>query len=123
QQRRPGDAQARAAIRLRHGDAKPTVGRASLMQPRRKLAALVVREPIVGVELLTELGDRLADPFLLRREGKIHQLATPLRRSSAISPSSKPSSTSTSRECSPSAGVPRRISPPRRPFAQTGNLA
>src|SRR5262245_11896352 len=47
----------------------------------------------------------------------------PLLTKPAISPSSKPSSTRISRECSPSFGVRRRIAPPRRPFAHTGNAA
>ena len=59
----------------------------------------------------------------LRRSATSPLPMVPFLTSSAISPSSKPSSTRISRECSPSFGVRRAILPARLPFAHTGNFA
>src|SRR5581483_2639564 len=68
------DAEPGAAIAFRHRDAEPAVARAGLVKVRGELAALVMSEPVIVAEALAELGDRLADSFLFRREGEVHQL-------------------------------------------------
>src|SRR5205085_11760682 len=73
QHRRLADAEPGAAISFGHCDAEPAVARARLLEFARELAALVVSEPVVGVEALAELRDRVANAFLLGRERKIHE--------------------------------------------------
>ena len=71
-QRRLGDAEARAAVRLRHGDAEPAGVGERAVEVVGEAALAVLAQPVVGVERRAEPLDRVADAFLLGREGEIH---------------------------------------------------
>src|SRR5207249_377148 len=66
------DAEAGAAVLLRHGDAEPAIARAGLLELPREFAVAVVRQPIVVAKALAELRNRFADALLLGREAKVH---------------------------------------------------
>ncbi len=69
---RLGDAEARAAIGFRHGDAEPSRLRQRSVQLMRKIAGAVLREPIGVVELRAELEDLVPDLLLLLVQRKVH---------------------------------------------------
>jgi len=74
-----GDAEAGAAIGLRHGDAEPAGAGERGMQLVRELAAPVLLQPVVVAEGGAELEHRLAHLLLLTAQRQIHA-ASPVRR-------------------------------------------
>ena len=72
-----GDAEPRAAVFLRHGDAEPAALRDRLMERVRKPAVAVACKPILVVEAGAELRDGVPQLELIRGEGKIHVRLAP----------------------------------------------
>ena len=81
-----GDAEPRAAERLRHGDAEPSVLGDRGVELMREAALAIVLEPVSVVETRAKREDLGADLFLLGARRKIHAI---LMRS-AIVPSRAP---------------------------------
>src|SRR3546814_898637 len=63
--RRLGDTEPRAAIRLRHGDAEPAVLRHRLIEVLGEAALVVALQPVVRPEILAELDYGILDLLLL----------------------------------------------------------
>ena len=72
--RRLGDAQARAAVGLRHGDTEPAVLGQRLVQLARKAPLLVALHPVLVRKTRADFRDRLADRFLLLGVGEVHAI-------------------------------------------------
>ncbi len=72
QDRRLGDAEARAAVFLRDADAEPAVIGKGAMKVVREAAFLILAEPVIVAEPRADALDRIADRLLFGGKGKIH---------------------------------------------------
>src|SRR5205814_1761731 len=80
--RRLGDAEARAAVLLADAHAEPAVVGQRPVELLGEAAVVVAVEPVGVVEARADLGDRVADAFLLLAEGEVH--ADPRSRDAAL---------------------------------------
>ncbi|MHC2151148.1 hypothetical protein ACVIW3_002077 [Bradyrhizobium diazoefficiens] len=69
-----GDAEPRAAIGLRHADAEPAGVGQRLVEIVREAAVVVLLQPVGIGKTFTDLGDGIANGFLLIGEREIHVL-------------------------------------------------